>query len=297
AVLSLGLRLARAGGRLRAWSIVAGNAFGVALLLVALALPAALYPDPAERAELQVQIFGILLFLLVPAVILLVTVGRLSSGVRDQRLAALRLLGLSPWRTRAVAAVENGVLALVGALLGACAVGLTLPWAGSALVDGGVVEQPPHISVVIGGVVVLAVTALSVLVGTASTWERELPSRGRAEATHRTPRMWRLVVLLVGLGLLGGLWILDPNTRPQVWLFTSLASRRRVADGGRDRPDDPAAHVLVRAGAGALHARWGATGRPGDPDGPRWAVAGGRRAGRSDLPRGWRAGVPRRLRE
>src|SRR5699024_7948010 len=49
AVLTLGLRLARAGGRLRAWSIVAGNAFGVVLLLVALALPAALYPDPAER--------------------------------------------------------------------------------------------------------------------------------------------------------------------------------------------------------------------------------------------------------
>lgn len=222
AVLTLGLRLARAGGRLRAWSIVAGNAFGVVLLLVALSLPAAMYPDPAERAELQVQIFGILLFLLVPAVILLVTVGRLSSGVRDRRLASLRLLGLSPWRTRAVAAVENGVLALVGALLGACAVALALPWVGARLVDGGWVEQAPQTSSPAGVTVVLAVTALSVLVGTASTWERELPGRARAEASRKRPRVWRLVPLLVGVGLLGGLWVLDPNTRLQVWLFAPL---------------------------------------------------------------------------
>lgn len=219
AVLTLGLRLARAGGRLRAWSIVAGNAFGVVVLLVGLALPEALYADPVERAELQVQILGILLFLLVPAVILLVTVGRLSSGVRDRRLAALRLLGLSPWRTRLVAAVENGALALAGALLGAGLAALALPSLGPALVDGGVVEQAPHTSLVIGGLVVLAVTLVSVLVGTASTWEREVPGRARTEATRRTPGIWRLAVLLVGLGLLGGLWVLDPNTRLQVWLI------------------------------------------------------------------------------
>ncbi|WP_147916187.1 FtsX-like permease family protein [Ruania zhangjianzhongii] len=219
AVLALGLRLAKAGGRLRALSIVAGNAFGVVLLLVALSLPAALYPDPAERAELQVQIFGILLFLLVPAVILLVTVGRLSSAVRDRRLAALRLLGLSPWRTRLVAAVENGVLALVGALLGAGVMALVLAWLGPALVDTGWMDQAPRTSVVAGVTVVLVVTVVSVLVGTASTWERELPGRGRAEATRHTPGIWRLGVLLVGLGLLGGLWMLEPHTRLQVWLF------------------------------------------------------------------------------
>ena len=219
AVLTLGLRLARAGGRLRAGSIVAGNAFGVVLLLVALSLPAALYPDPAERAELQVQILGILLFLLVPAVILLVTVGRLSSGVRDRRLGALRLLGLSPWRTRLVAAVENGMLALGGAVIGAVAVALAVPALGPLLVDGGWVEQPPQVSVPAGVAVAVAVTGVSVLVGTASTWERELPGRARVEAIRRTPRLRRLLMLLIGLGLLAGLWVLEPGTRIQVWLF------------------------------------------------------------------------------
>src|SRR5699024_10803210 len=50
----------------------------------------------------------------------------------------------------------------------------------------------------------------------------ELPGRARAEASRKQPRVWRLVPLLVGVGLLGGLWVLDPNTRLQVWLFTPL---------------------------------------------------------------------------
>src|SRR5699024_9814161 len=105
---------------------------------------------------------------------------------------------------------------------GAGVVAIALPWAGAVLADGGWVEQSPRASVPAGVAVVLAVTAVSVLVGTASAWERELPGRGRAEATRRRPGIWRLVVLLVGLGMMGGLWVLEPNTRIQAGLFAPL---------------------------------------------------------------------------
>ncbi|MEL7976962.1 FtsX-like permease family protein [Isoptericola sp. F-RaC21] len=213
ATLALGLRLVRAGGPLRAWSIAAGNAVGVVLLLVAVSLPAAIYPDPVERAFARVQLAGIDLFLLLPAVVLLVTVGRLSSGVRDRRLAALRMIGVAPGRVRAVAAVENGALALAGAVVGAVATVLAAPAASRAVVDGpGWLTQPLDVSWPAAAATVAAVAVLSVVVGTGATWNRELPGRARSEATARVPRPWRLVVLALGLSSLGLLALAEPGS-------------------------------------------------------------------------------------
>lgn len=213
AIIGLGLRLVRAGGPLRAWSIAAGNAIGVILLLGALALPAALYPSSVERAGAREQLAGILLFLVVPAAILLVTTGRLSSGVRDRRLAALRMIGVSPHQARGVAAVENGVLALAGAVAGAIAFAVVAPVVSRTMVDGsGWLAAPLVTTPVVAVGAVVAVVALSVLVGIGATWERELPGSARSEATRRQPRPWRLAVLAVGLGMLVVLGLLDPQT-------------------------------------------------------------------------------------
>lgn len=213
ATLALGLRLVRAGGPLRAWSIALGNAVGVVLLLVALALPVAIYPDPVERDYARVQLLGIDLFLLLPAVVLLVTVGRLSSGARDRRLGALRMIGVTPGRARAVAAVENGVLALAGAGVGAVVAALAAPAASRAVVEGpGWLAQPLDVAWPEAAGTVVGVVALSGLVGTGATWNRELPGRARSEAVARTLRPWRLAVLALGLVMLGLLAVAEPGS-------------------------------------------------------------------------------------
>jgi len=213
ATLALGLRLVRAGGPLRAWSIAAGNAVGVALLMIALALPVAVYPDPTERELARVQLLGIDLFLLLPAVVLLVTVGRLSSGVRDRRLGALRMIGVTPGRVRAVAGVENGVLALAGATAGAVVTLLAAPAASRVVVENPAwLARPLQIGTAPAVATVVAVSLLSVLAGTGATWNRELPGRVRSEAVARVPRLWRLVVLAAGLGMLGLLAAAEPGS-------------------------------------------------------------------------------------
>lgn len=100
ALVQLGWRLAKAGGALRAWSIIVGNAVGAVFLLIAAVLPAAMYPNPNERAAMRLQTAGTSLFLLIPAAVLLITVGRLSSGLRDRRLAALMPIGPREARVR-----------------------------------------------------------------------------------------------------------------------------------------------------------------------------------------------------
>ncbi len=217
ALVGLGLRLATAGGRLRAWSIAAGNAVGVVLLLAAVALPAAIYPDPQERADNRVQLLALLLFLMVPGTILLITAGRLSSGVRDRRLAALRMIGVSPSRVRLVAAVENGSLALAGALAGGGTFAAIARPAGAVIGRGtGWFEAPLQVPVVMAALVVLAVTALSVLVGTAATWERGLPGAARSESTRRRLSPARLAPLALGLAALVWLANLDDTSADPV---------------------------------------------------------------------------------
>lgn len=211
ALVTLGLRLARSGGALRAWSIGAGNAIAVLLLLLAGSLPAAMYPDPVERTDQRIGLVVVALFLLVPAAVLLVMVGRLSSGVRDRRLASLRVIGVPPSRTRLVAAVENGVLALAGAVVGAAAFLTVAQPASQSLVRGATgLGAPLDAGPALVAQAILLVVAVSVATGTASTWERTLPSAARSEARPSTPRPWRLLVLAAGVAALA--WLAGTDT-------------------------------------------------------------------------------------
>ncbi|QAY64630.1 FtsX-like permease family protein [Xylanimonas allomyrinae] len=214
ALVTLGLRLARAGSPLRAWSIAAGNAIGVVLLLLAGSLPQAMYPDPIERGDQRVALLTIALFLLVPAAVLLVMVGRLSSGVRDRRLASLRMIGVPPHHTRVVAAVENGVLALVGAVAGAVLFLVVLqPTSALFVRDTTVLGERLDGAPALVVAAVLLVVAVSIGAGTASTWDRALPGTApRSEARTTNPRAWRLIVLGAGLSALAWLAGADMGT-------------------------------------------------------------------------------------
>ena len=212
ALATLAVRLARAGGAFRFASIALGNAIAMVLILFALGLPEAAWPVARERAANAVNITLVLVALVVPAIVLLITVGRLSSGVRDRRLASLRLIGLSPARTRLVAALENAVLAVAGIAVGAGAFAVLAPVVGDATL-GGAGPLPGSLAVP-GGRTALAglgLLALSVVVGTAPTWNDDGVRDQRSEAAARRPRAWRLLVLAAAVAVFA--WVLTLDGR------------------------------------------------------------------------------------
>lgn len=208
ALVVLGLRLARAGGRMRVLAIVFGNALAVALLLGALGLQNAVYPPGATQdTAMRTQMVAVTAFILLPVAVLLLTVGRLSSATRDRRLASLRMLGLTPGRTRTVAAVENGCLAAVGSLAGLGLFAVLAPLVDRAVAHGpGWFAAPLRVPGPTAVLAAAAVVGLSVLVSAAPTRTLQAdPRAARAEATHRSPSPWRLAVLAVAGGAL--LWL------------------------------------------------------------------------------------------
>ncbi|MBA3418894.1 MAG: ABC transporter permease [Geodermatophilaceae bacterium] len=202
--LQLGLRLALAGGWARALLVVVGNVVGVVVLLLATAVPATL---PAGlSADDRRFAASLVLFLVLPVISLLASTTRLSAAVRDRRLAALRLLGVTARRTRAIAACEASLLALTGVAAGA----LTYVLAARPLLqalddswrswfDGRPLAPPP-----LGWVsALLGVPLLSVVIAMvpvrATTWDA---LSVRRQGPARRPAWWRLLPLAVGLALL-----------------------------------------------------------------------------------------------
>jgi hypothetical protein len=187
--------------------VIAGNAVAAGLLLIGPSQLAITAPDRDARVSAYFyDASGTLLFLAysIPAVVLLLTTGRLSSSGRDRRLAALRVLGLGQGRVRVVAAFENGLLALIGGLVGAAVFKFAL----AALVDRTMpLPNPPMPTFVEAAAAVVVVTAVSAWLGTATTWERLPPAGGRRLAGSRTgrPGVWRLAVLAAGLAPLA--WV------------------------------------------------------------------------------------------
>ncbi len=137
--------------------------------------------------------------------VMVASVARLSAGVRDRRLAGLRLLGLTPARTRVVAAVESGAGAVVGGVLGLGLFWLTRPVVSQLEIAGrdwsGTSFTPWPLA---AAVVVVGLPALSVAVAL-------LPTRGLSRGmlalakldAARMPSPWRLLPLGVGLLLIG----------------------------------------------------------------------------------------------
>ena len=129
-----------------------------------------------------------------PAIALVLTVGRLSSEVRDQRLASLRLLGVSRRQVGLVAATENLVPALAGAAIGILA-SLALAASLNALLADAA-RAPVTVSGVHGATVVLGVVGTSVALSLASLRRLGSPRAAHAVAVPRRPSWWRLAPLV-----------------------------------------------------------------------------------------------------
>lgn len=204
-LLMLGLRLARAGGRVRAGLVVGGNALGVALLLLTAGVPEAMGSAHRQLSVEERRLQAIVvIFLAVPVLVLLMTVARLSAATRDRRLAALRLLGVSPGGTRLVGAVEGCALASAGVAVGAGLFVLLRPLAEGAAhhaASGLTGDLVPPLW--LAALVIVGVPLASVVVSLAPT--RALtadPTSVRRQGRSRRPSWWRVVPLLAGTALL-----------------------------------------------------------------------------------------------
>lgn len=150
-------------------------------------------------------VFPVLVFLLAPAVFLLATTTRLASSVRTERMAALRLLGVSRERTRLIAGIEAGVLATLGVLLGFALLPLLASLsAGREFFGVSWFASDFHPNLPLGISALLFVPLLTVL--TALIVLRKVtqnPLQIRRKAANPRPSLWRLAPLAIGSVLLG----------------------------------------------------------------------------------------------
>ncbi|MFE3548187.1 FtsX-like permease family protein [Streptomyces kronopolitis] len=149
------------------------------------------------------------ILVVVPLLVLGASSARLSVSRRDQRLAALRLIGASPGRIAGITAAEAVLTGTAGALLGAAAYGLLVPAAAEVSVAGGTWYTAdlwtgvPVLLAVLAAVVAMVV--VSALVGLRQVVVGPLGVARRSQA----PRMSFLRALAFVGVILGYAWFTD----------------------------------------------------------------------------------------
>lgn len=245
-------------------------------------------PASTGSVDWPLRLFIVLatVVLLTPVVAFTAAATRLSAASRDRRLAALRLLGATPGQTRLLAAVDAGVAASVGSLLGVGGF-LTGRQALPALLPSSLAVFPSTLAppVTLTVAILAGVPLLAAGVGVLALRRVELSPLGvRRQARVRRPGPIRSVPLiagLAGLGVLAGqrkmLLHPSPSVIPEVavagcgllilvgvllagpWLGLALAGplarRTRSAGallGARQLQLDPTASVRVVSGVVAV---------------------------------------------
>lgn len=230
--VTLGLRLALGStgeARYRSLAMSGAALIGTILLLVVAAFARAVWAtrDSTVAVDRDGDVLVLALAVLaiaLPVATLTATVSRLSAGLRDRRLTNLRLLGMTPGQTRAVAVTEVGVFAVLGWAAGELAFLGVRPLLARVSLGGHeyAVTQlaPPPLDHLL---IALAVPGL--VVALAALPRRrpgaELVQAGR-RGSDRRPGWWRLVPLVVGVGL--------------CWWLTA-APRRELTDDDIGRMD------------------------------------------------------------
>jgi hypothetical protein len=209
------------------------------------------YISDDDKIALSLAFIG----LMVPVLVLIATLTRLSAGTRERRLAAIRLVGATRRQTRWLAAAETGVAAAAGAVLG---LGLfyviRAPLAGLVPTPDGLfagdIAPPLGLSIL----VLLGVPALAV--ATAVIALRRVVTSPLGVSRRAAPRpvgWWRPVPLTIGMLMIVGAWfdrydLLRGGKRGAVLLIGG-ASLSLIGLA-------VAAAVVARLGGLLLH-RWG----------------------------------------
>ena len=210
--------------------------------------------------------------MLFPLLVLIRTATRLAADRREERFAALRLVGGTPADIRVIASVESVVSAFCGAVLGSAVFLLERPTLAAAAPLGpryfpGTVTPTwwGYLGMLAGVPVVAALAALLSLRRCRS--RRLAPSR---RATRKPPGFWRLTTLALGVGLY--VYGLSKTTRDSIgapaypgllvtmaglviagpWITSAISrlfgrlSRRIVGTAGKQAPGRRPEHGVPR---------------------------------------------------
>lgn len=206
AAVLLGVRLAvgTRGQRVRSMMIAAAAGVGTLVLLLVWGIAHSQVGDTTAFGanEVRLLLAGTIGMVALPVLVLIATVARLAAGLRDRRLANLRLLGMTAAQTRVVAATEVGVASVlgvvggVGVFVAAASLLSGIEVAGRAWTYESLVPPPA------GWITVLSLVPL-VSVLTAALPQRLASDRTPAEEP-RQASWWRAVPLAVGLAICWG---------------------------------------------------------------------------------------------
>ena len=148
---------------------------------------------------------AVALALLLPVLIFIGTATRLSAARREQRFAAMRLVGATPRQVSLIAAVESAVAAAAGVAIGFGLFFLlrmplaAIPFTGQSFFPAELSLSLPDIVVVAVGVPVAAAVTARLALRRVNISPLGVARR----VTPPPPRAWRLLPLLAGLAVLG----------------------------------------------------------------------------------------------
>ena len=161
-------------------------------------------PQVMGNTKLYRLAFGIAaIVVFFPLLILINTATRLAAARREERLAALRLVGATPRQVNVIASVESVVTASAGAVLGVLAFVAFRPLLESISFSGvhffGSRVTPTGWGYLAAIVLVPLLAALSSLVALRRV--RITPLGVSRRTTTRPPRWWRILPIVVGIPL------------------------------------------------------------------------------------------------
>ena len=142
--------------------------------------------------------------LLLPVLILISTASRLSAARREERFAAMRLVGATPRQISVISAVEATVAAFAGVFLGFVLFFLLrpllyrVPFTGAPLAAGDLSLRAIDIAIVVIGVPIAAIVSARL----ALRRVRISPLGVSRRTTSASPRVFRVMPLLAGIALL-----------------------------------------------------------------------------------------------
>ncbi len=226
-------------------------------------------PAGFDARKLQVILAVGVLAVLFPVVVVIGTATRLAAARREQRFAAIRLVGATPWQVSVIAAVEASVSALGGVALGFGLFFLIRPVLTNVPITGAPFA-PGDLSLGLVDVLFVAVGVPVAAAAGARVAIRRVqisPLGVSRRVTPPAPRAYRLVPLVAGIGelayfvgvgrpatsgglveayLLGGFLIMAGLVIAGPWLtmvgsrvMARRASRLAVLIAGRRLSDNP----------------------------------------------------------
>jgi hypothetical protein len=189
-------------------------------------------PDPRAVRLLAV---GAAVFVLLPLAAFLSTGARLSARTRRDRLALLRMIGMSPRATAAVGWVEILAASLIGSVLGYAMWRAAVPWSqGIGLGHLHWYATDVTASAATAFVVMVVLAAISVAVAHRSMTTAVTDPLGERQASPRPqPRRRPLIVFASGLACLAVCvaWP-TPSASTTTWWFALFVGGNALAAGG-----------------------------------------------------------------